>query len=65
VALAVRVLREHDCAPTAMSAFEVEVRNPAVTQTVSMRKIEDWLRSSAKRPADRLMKERLKGMIAS
>jgi len=30
-----------------------------------MRKIEDWFRSAAKSPADRIMKARLKGMVAS
>jgi hypothetical protein len=48
-----------------MSAFEVEARSPAVMHTVTMRKVEDWLQSSAKSPADRIMKERLKGMMAS
>jgi hypothetical protein len=65
VALAVRAFREHQCAPTPMTAFEVEARSPAVTHTVTMRKVEDWPRSSAKSPADRIMKERLKGMMAS
>jgi hypothetical protein len=65
VALAVRAFRERQCAPTPMTAFEVEARSPAVMHTVSMRKIEDWLRSAAKSPADRIMKERLKGMMAS
>jgi hypothetical protein len=65
VALAVRAFREHQCAPTPMTAFEIEARSPAVTHTVTMRKVGDWLRSWAKSPADRIMKERLKGMMAS
>jgi hypothetical protein len=65
VALAVQAFREHQCPPTPMTAFEVEARSPAVTHTVSMRKVTDWLRSSAKSPADRIMKEGLKQMMAS
>jgi hypothetical protein len=45
--------------------MEVEARCPAVTHTVSMKKVEDWLRSAAKSPADRIMKERLKDLLAS
>jgi hypothetical protein len=37
VALAVQAFREHQCAPTPMSAFEVEARSPAVLHTVTMR----------------------------
>jgi hypothetical protein len=47
-----------------MTAFEVEARSPAVTHTVSMRKVTDWLRSSAKSPADRIMKEGLKPVVS-
>ncbi len=65
VALAVRVFRAHDCAPGPASQMEVEARSPAVTHTVSMRKVEDWLNGTAKSPGERLLKERLKGLIAS
>jgi hypothetical protein len=32
---------------------------------VSVAKVQDWLRSSAKNPSDKIMKERLKGLLAS
>ena len=60
VAVAVREFREHDCAPGEM---EVEARSPAVTHTVSMGKVEDWLNGGAKSPKERLLKERLKGLL--
>ena len=63
--LAIRAFREHDCAPGAASQLEVEARSPSVTHTVSMAKVQDWLRSSAKSPSDKIMKERLKGLLAS
>ena len=65
VVLAIRAFREHECAPGAGSHLEVEARSPSVTHTVSMAKVQTWLRSSAKSPSDKIMKERLKGLLAS
>ncbi len=65
VVLAIRAFREHDCAPSAASDLDVEARSPGVTHTVSIAKVQTWLASSAKSPADKLMKERLKGLLAS
>jgi hypothetical protein len=59
VALAFRAFREHDCAPGSATTMEVEARSPSVTHTVSIRKVRDWLESSAKSPSDKIMKERL------
>jgi hypothetical protein len=36
-----------------------------VTHTLSVAKVQDWLRSSAKSPSDKIMKEQLKGLLAS
>ncbi len=65
VALAIRSFRENDCAPGPASQLDVEARSPSVTHTVSVGKLQDWLQSSAKGPADRIMKERLKELLAS
>lgn len=65
VVLAVRAFREHDCAPGSASAIEVEARSPSVTHTVRMAKVQDWLSSASKSPREKLVKERLKGMLAS
>jgi hypothetical protein len=65
VVLAIRAFREHDCGPCAASQLEVEARRPSVTHTVSIAKVQDWLRSSAKSPSDKIIKERLKGLLAS
>jgi hypothetical protein len=32
---------------------------------VSMRKVEDWLRGGARSPSERLLKDRLKGLLGS
>jgi hypothetical protein len=45
--------------------MEVEARSPGVTHTVSMAKVPDWLGAAAKSPREKIMKERLKGMMAS
>lgn len=65
VALAIRAFREHDCPPGPASELEVEARTPRVTHTVGMGKMRSWLASSAKSPRDKLMKERLKALLAS
>jgi hypothetical protein len=64
-ALAIRAFREHQCGPGPGSQLEVKERSPEVTHTVAMSKVHDWLESSAKSPRDRLVKERLKGLLAS
>ena len=65
VVLAIRAFREHHCAPGAASQLDVEARTPGVTHTVSVAKVQTWLASSAKSPSDKIMKERLKGLLAS
>ena len=65
VVLAIRAFRENDCAPGSASQLDVEARSPSVTHTVSLAKVQDWLRSSAKSPSDKIIKERLKGLLAS
>jgi hypothetical protein len=65
VAQAISVFREHDCALGPASQLEVEARSPGVKHSVSVKKVRDWLESSAKSPSDRLLKERLKELLAS
>jgi hypothetical protein len=65
VALAVREFRARDCPPGAATEMEVEARSPSVKHTVSLGKIRTWLQSSAKSPSDKMLKERVKGMMAT
>ena len=39
--------------------------SPSTTHTLTMAKVQAWLASSAKSPSDKIMKERLKGLLAS
>jgi hypothetical protein len=64
VAQAISIFREHDCVLGPASQLEVEARSPGVKHSVSMGKVRDWVESSAKSPADRLLKEKLKCLLA-
>ena len=65
VALAVRIFREHGVAPGLTSQMSVEARSPSVQHTVALSKVHSWLESSAKSPRDKLVRDRLKGLLAS
>ena len=43
--------------------LQIEVVGPRVQHSLTMIKVEQWLATSAKSPADRLTKERLKGLL--
>jgi len=64
VVSAVREFRDHDCAPGPASQMEVEARGPSVTHTVTMRRVSEWLEGACKSPSERLVKERLKGLLS-
>jgi hypothetical protein len=65
IVLAARAFKLHDCAPGPASQLEVEVRSPSVTHTVRMRKVREWLEGACKSPSEKVLKERLKGLLAS
>lgn len=65
VALAVPAFAEHHCMPGSASQIEVEAKSPSVTHTVRMAKVRDWLAASPKNPREKIMKDRLKGLLAS
>ena len=47
----------------AATRLEVEVRPPAVRQTVSVMQLQRWLASAASSPAERIMKDRLNALL--
>jgi hypothetical protein len=63
-ALAVQAFREHNLILGPACKIDIEARLPGVTHTVTMGKVRDWVESAAKSPRDRVMKERLKGLLA-
>jgi hypothetical protein len=44
--------------------LEVEVQAPSVKHRVTILKVREWLDDGAKSPKERLVKERLKGLLA-
>jgi len=64
VILAVRVFKQHDCAPGLGNQIDVEIRN-SVTHTVTLKRVHDWLSGGARSPAEVVTKERLKELLAS
>lgn len=65
VALAMAAFGEHQCMPGPASQMEVEARSPSVTHRVNMAKVRDWLGASAKSPREKVIKDRLKGLMVS
>ncbi|MCW5983558.1 MAG: hypothetical protein KIT09_36040 [Bryobacteraceae bacterium] len=64
--LALRVFRTAkllDCTPGTAAVFEVKVSSPAVTHTVSLRRVQEWLESSGKTPREQALKHRLCGIL--
>lgn len=62
--LAVKILREHDCAPAEISKLEVEIRS-SVTHEITLKKVRQWLHGGAKSPKEAVTKERLREILES
>lgn len=60
--LAVKTLREHDCAPGEISKLEVEIRS-SVTHEITLKRVRQWLKGGAKSPKEAVMKERLRELL--
>jgi hypothetical protein len=50
--------------PALMTSIQVEAVSPAVRHEVTVKQIRQWLNSNCTSPRERVMKERLKGLIA-
>jgi hypothetical protein len=60
--LAVKILKEHDCAPGEISKLEVEIRS-SVTHEITLKRVRQWLNGGAKSPKEAVIKERLREML--
>ena len=65
VGIAIQAFREHDCLPGPAALVEIEVCGPRVKHAVNMLKVREWANGAAKSPKEKLVKERLKGLLAS
>ena len=61
-ALAIKAFREHDCEPGPLSQLEIEIRT-AVTHTLTVKKLQEWLDGGAKTPKEVVMKDRLRELM--
>jgi hypothetical protein len=51
--------------PGPTARLEIAIKEPGTTHEVPLRKLRDWVESSAKSPRDRVIKERLKTLLES
>jgi hypothetical protein len=65
VGLAVQAFQHNGCPPGSAALLEIEVRSPAVTHAVNMLKVREWAAASAKTPKEKLLKDRLNGLLAA
>jgi hypothetical protein len=61
--LALKSFRDHECAPAQVAELSIEVKNPSVTHTITVRKLVDWLNGSAKSPKEALDKSWLREVL--
>src|SRR5438552_3670665 len=62
--LGICAFRKHDLQPARMTQLEVEVRS-SVTHTLTVGKVQDWLQRGVRTPKEAVLKERLRGLLAS
>ena len=65
VALAARSFNDHGCPPGCASQIDIEGKAPAVTHTVTLNRVRDWVNAGAKSPQERVLKERLKELLSA
>lgn len=61
--MAVKILREHDCAPGEINKLEVEIRS-SVSHEITLKKVRQWLHGGSRSPKEAVVKERLKDLLA-
>jgi len=61
-ALAIKAFRDHDCEPGSLSQLDIEIRT-AVTHTLTVKKLREWLNGGAKTPKEVVIKDRLRELI--
>jgi len=61
--LGICVFRKHDLQPAGLTQLEVEVRS-AVTHTLTVRKVQDWLQRGVRTPKEAVLKERLRSLFS-
>jgi hypothetical protein len=62
--LGICAFRKHDLQPAGLTQLEVEVRS-SVTHTLSVNKVQDWLKRGVRTPKEAILKERLRSLMSA
>ena len=62
-ALAARSYADAGFRPTQETVLEIEVKALAITHSVKLSRVAAWVNGIAKRPADKILKDRLKELL--
>jgi len=62
--LGICAFRKHDLQPAGLTQLEVEVRS-SVTHTLSVNKVQDWLKRGVRTPKEAILKERLRNLMSA
>src|SRR4029450_13282891 len=60
--LALKVFKQHDCEPGALSTLEIEIKT-SIRHTVAAKKIHSWLNGGARTPKEAANKQRLRDLL--
>ena len=60
--LGICAFRKHDLQPAGLTQLEVEVLS-SVTHTLTVNKVQDWLKRGVRSPKEAVLKERLRGLL--
>jgi hypothetical protein len=59
----INLLKQHGCPPSDVTELEVEVRT-SIVHTLQVCRLKRWLEGAARSPNEKVLKERLKALIA-
>src|SRR6185295_10266421 len=61
--LGICAFRKHDLTPAGLTQLEVEVRS-SVKHTLTVTKVQEWLRRGVRTPKEAVLKERLRALVS-
>ena len=64
-AMAAHSFNEHGCAPGTAAEIQIEVRAPSVIHSTTMKRVTEWIDGGAKGPREKVLKDRLKGLMSA
>jgi hypothetical protein len=64
-AIAARSFADAGCPPTQGTMLDIEVKAPAVTHSVELKRVQAWVNGVARSPADKVLKDRLKDLLSA